>query len=304
VTDYKGKYDSRILFLDETGNWSDDKSIENWVIYDQDQGLLTVASDIPSDITALALGTVSSYDSQLGDNCDVTLIRPPANADSDHEPETVTPSSPKQEEPEAVTPSSPKQEEPETVTPSSPKQEATQPENPFADVDKDDYFYVPVLWAVQNGITTGIDTTHFDPGSPCTRAEIITFLWRAAGKPEPTTGNDPFIDLDQNAYYYKAVRWAAENGIALGMGNGKFVPNGTISRAQCVTFLFRALGGKAAAEIPFSDVPGSAYYAAAVAWAAENGITLGTSEDTFSPDEDCLRAQIVTFLYRAYNGDK
>lgn len=274
VTDYEGIYSSCIWFKDKNGEWSDDASIENWVTYDQERGLLTVSSDIPSDIEALALEVSAAYDSDLGDDCDVTLIRPSAYDDGDYEPETVTPASPKPEE--------------------------TQPKNPFVDVCEEEYFYDPVLWAIENGITTGVDAAHFDPKAPCTRAEIITFLWRAAGKPEPTTGSNPFRDLDESAYYCKAVLWAAENGITEGVGEGRFDPGGTVSRSQSVTFLYRALGGKAAADIPFSDVPGNAYYAAAVAWAAEHGITLGTSEDTFSPDDDCLRCQIVTFLFRAY----
>jgi len=130
---------------------------------------------------------------------------------------------------------------------------------------------------------------------------MVTFLWRAAGKPEPATTENPFTDLDEDAYYYKAVLWAAENGITVGTGDGKFDPDGTVTRAQGVTFLFRALHGSAAAGSGFADVDPDTYYYAAVLWATENGITLGTGDGKFSPDDNCLRAQIVTFLYRAYS---
>ncbi len=173
---------------------------------------------------------------------------------------------------------------------------------PFTDVLPGTYYYEAVKWAYLRGVTQGVGPNTFGPMLSCTRAQMVTFLWRAAGCPEPKAAASPFDDLDTNAYYYKAVLWAYENGITTGMSKTKFAPDGIVNRVQCVTFLFRALGGEAAASIPFSDVPGSAYYAAAVSWAAANGITLGTSEDTFSPDDDCLRAQIVTFLYRAYNG--
>ena len=174
----------------------------------------------------------------------------------------------------------------------------------FVDVDEDAYYYEAVLWAVDNGITTGSDATHFSPNEKCSRAQMVTFLWRAAGCPEPAAEGNPFTDVDEDAYYYKAVLWAAERGITLGTGEGKFSPAAAVTRGQTVTFLYRALEGKAEGEtIPFDDVDEDAFYAEAVQWAAENGITLGTGADAFSPDADCLRAQIVTFLYRAY-GEK
>ncbi len=174
---------------------------------------------------------------------------------------------------------------------------------PYADVPTGSYYYKAVDWADLLGITTGIGEGSFGPAQPCTRGQMVTFLWRAAGCPEPQTAADPFGDLDPDAYYYKAVLWAYENGIALGTGEGGFRPDLTVSRAMSVTFLYRALGGKAAQDSPFRDVDPDAYYAEAVAWAAENGITLGTSEEIFSPDDDCVRAQIVTFLYRACGGE-
>ena len=175
--------------------------------------------------------------------------------------------------------------------------------NPFIDVPEGSYFYDAVMWGVQNGITEGTNGNTFRPDMPCTRAQMVTFLWRAAGKPEPATTKNPFADLDENAYYYKAVLWAYENGITLGAGDGKFDPDGIVTRAQSVTFLFRALHGSVASGNRFTDVDPDAYYYEAVLWAAKNGITLGTGDGMFSPDDDCLRAQIMTFLYRAYHDD-
>jgi len=173
---------------------------------------------------------------------------------------------------------------------------------PFTDVHEDDWFYDAVVWAYPD-VATGTTDTTFSPYATCTRAQMVTFLWRAAGRPEPGATDNPFSDVDEGAYYYKAVLWAVENGITQGIGGGRFDPDGTVSRAQSVTFLWRALGGGAGTENPFADVQDGMYFYDAVLWAVENGITQGTSATTFSPDDDCLRAQIVTFLYRAY-GEK
>lgn len=171
--------------------------------------------------------------------------------------------------------------------------------NPFTDIRKSDYYYDAVLWAVDNGITTGTSATTFDPNKACTRAEMITFLWRAAGCPEPKGTGEAFVDVPESAYYYKAARWAAEQGITTGTGNGKFDPDGTCSRAQSVTFLYRFAGSPETAETPvFTDTAAESYYADAVAWATANGITTGTGAATFSPNASCTRAQIMTFLYR------
>jgi hypothetical protein len=175
---------------------------------------------------------------------------------------------------------------------------------PYRDVSPDSDYYDAVSWAELLGITEGVGDGSFDPAGTCTRAQMVTFLWRAAGSPEPVGTEAPFTDLDESAYYCKAVLWAAENGITAGVGDGRFDPEGTVSRSQSVTFLYRAFGGKAEGSSTFDDVPAGSYYADAVAWAAEQGITLGTSESTFSPDDDCLRAQIVTFLYRDYTGER
>ena len=171
---------------------------------------------------------------------------------------------------------------------------------PFVDVPADAYYYDAVLWAAENGITDGVDETHFAPDAICTRAQIVTFLWRAAGCPEPESLSS-FADVPADSYYAKAVAWAVEQGITVGTGDGKFSPDAPCTRAQCVAFLWRAQGTPDAAEgNPFIDVAEDTFYTDAVLWAAENGITLGTNADgtTFSPDGDCTRAQIVTFLYR------
>ncbi len=176
---------------------------------------------------------------------------------------------------------------------------------PYQDVSPDSDYYDAVSWAELLGITEGVGDGSFDPAGTCTRAQMVTFLWRAAGRPEPAAAECPFTDLDESAYYYKAVLWAAENGITAGVGDGRFDPEGTVSRAQSVTFLYRALGGgHAEGSSPFLDVEAGAYYENAILWAAENGITLGTGDRTFSPEDDCLRGQIVTFLYRAYTPER
>ena len=170
----------------------------------------------------------------------------------------------------------------------------------FTDVSKTDYFYDAVLWAVENGITTGTSRTRFSPYATCTRAQAVTFLWRASGSPTPKNSRMPFVDVSPNAYYYDAVLWALEKGITTGTSSTTFSPDAVIDRAQAVTFLYRANGAPSATEhTAFTDVPQTAYYADAVKWAVDRGITTGTSATAFSPNASCTRAQIVTFLYRA-----
>ena len=171
----------------------------------------------------------------------------------------------------------------------------------FADVPANAYFADAVKWAVDKGITNGLSDTMFGPYESCTRAQIVTFLWRAAGSPEPKTASS-FTDVPANAYYAKAVAWAVENGITNGMTETTFAPNATCTRGQSVTFLYRALKGSAGATSSFVDVPTNAFYADAVGWAVSGKVTDGTSNTTFSPDDNCTRGQIVTFLYRAYQG--
>uniref|UniRef100_UPI003AF0BF15 S-layer homology domain-containing protein n=1 Tax=Dysosmobacter sp. TaxID=2591382 RepID=UPI003AF0BF15 len=169
----------------------------------------------------------------------------------------------------------------------------------FVDVATGSYYEDAVDWAVENGITKGTDDTHFSPDGICTRAQAVTFLWRAAGSPEPETRTMPFTDIPVGSYYYDAVLWAVENGITKGTSDTTFTPNMTCTRAQIVAFLWRSEKSPAAGTAnPFADVKSTAYYADAVLWAVKENITKGTTNTTFSPDADCTRAQIVTFLYR------
>ena len=174
------------------------------------------------------------------------------------------------------------------------------PEQIFKDVPVDAYYYEAVKWAAEKGITGGVGNGLFAPNQPCTRAQIVTFLWRAAGSPAPKNMSS-FADVPADAFYAKAVAWAVENGITGGTGDGKFSPDATCTRAQSVTFLYRAAGSpKVSGSAEFGDVATNAYYADAVAWAAKNGITGGIGGGLFGSGSDCTRAQIVTFLYRNY----
>ena len=170
----------------------------------------------------------------------------------------------------------------------------------FADVPANAFFADAVKWAVDKGVTNGLTDTMFGPYEPCTRGQIITFLWRAAGSPEPKTAVS-FTDVPAGSYYAKAVAWAIENGITNGMTETTFAPDATCTRGQGVTFLYRALKGSASAASSFVDVPTNAFYADAVGWAVSGKVTDGTSNTTFSPDDNCTRGQIVTFLFRAYS---
>ena len=173
--------------------------------------------------------------------------------------------------------------------------------NFFYDVPNDAYYYEAVKWAVKNGITDGVGGSLFAPGQPCTRAQIVTFLWRAAGSPEPKGAAVGMTDVLSGSYYEKAVAWAIENGVTTGTTASTFSPDATCTRAQAVTFLARARNAKASGKAEFSDVPTGSYFAEAVAWAAANGVTEGVGSGLFGPDSNCTRGQIVTFLYRAYN---
>ena len=169
----------------------------------------------------------------------------------------------------------------------------------FVDAPAGSYFYEAVMWAVENGVTTGASASRFDPNGICTRAQTVTFLWRAAGSPKPETRTMPFADVPAGSYYYDAVLWAVENGITKGTSDTRFSPDDTCTRAQIVTFLWRSEKSPAAGTAnPFADVKSTAYYADAVLWAVKENITKGTTSTTFSPNADCTRAQIVTFLWR------
>ena len=172
--------------------------------------------------------------------------------------------------------------------------------SPFRDVPTDAYYYEAVKWAQKKGITGGIGDGLFGPNQPCTRAQIVTFLWRAADSPEPEGAAAGMTDVAAGSYYEKAVAWAIENGITTGTADGKFSPNAPCIRAQSMTFLFRASKASADGAPAFSDVAADAYYAEAVKWATDNGITNGTTSSTFSPAGGCTREQIVTFLWRLY----
>ncbi len=178
-------------------------------------------------------------------------------------------------------------------------EEEKQIENPFKDISEKDYYYDAVLWAVGNTITSGTTSSTFSPNMICTRAQMVTLLWRATGSPEPINTSCQFTDIDKNAYYYKAVLWAAENDFAIGTSLTTFSPELTVTRGQAATFMWRTEGKvKALTENPYIDVDKSYYYYDAILWAVENGITQGTSPTRFSPIAGCTRAQIVTFLYR------
>ena len=178
------------------------------------------------------------------------------------------------------------------------------PENPFVDVPEGIYFHDPVLWALEKGITKGVDATHFGPDMDCTRAQVVTFLWRAAGSPEPASLENPFADVKESDFFFKSVLWALEKGITKGVDATHFGPGAACTRAYVVTFLYRAMGKPeiTSTDSVFRDVadPG-VYYYTPVLWAVENGITKGVSANTFGVDQICSRAQIVTFLYRAYS---
>ena len=170
----------------------------------------------------------------------------------------------------------------------------------YSDVVLDSYYEEPVRWAVSKGITSGTGNGLFSPNAACTRAQVVTFLWRAMGCPEPVSDENPFSDVTEDDYFYKSVLWAVENGITAGTGNGQFSPNAPCTRGQVATFLWRAQGQPQAEtdENPFSDVTSSDYFYNSVLWAVENGITAGTGNGLFSPNASCTRGQVVTLLYR------
>ena len=176
------------------------------------------------------------------------------------------------------------------------------PQISFTDVKPGAFYAEAVGWALANGITKGTSDTTFSPGKGCTRAEVVTFLWRAAGEPEPAAANNPFGDVGAKSYYYKAVQWAVENNVTTGTSSTTFSPSATCTRAQIVTFLWRYNGAPKpeSDRNPFTDVKKSAYFGKAVLWAVENGITEGTSKTKFSPSSVCTRGQVVTFLYRSF----
>ncbi len=173
----------------------------------------------------------------------------------------------------------------------------------FSDVEEGEYYFDAVCWAVRNGITTGTSATEFSPEEGCTRGQVVTFLWRASGEPEPEKTVNPFTDVKESDYFYKAVLWAVEKEITLGTSQNTFSPEDTCTRGQIVTFLYRSEDSPAptSSANPFGDVKDDDYFKDPVLWAVECGITLGSSEKTFSPNDTCTRGQVVTFLYRNAN---
>lgn len=192
------------------------------------------------------------------------------------------------------------QTEPASEPADEPAPDAPAPEaTTFVDVSADAYYAAPVSWAVEKGVTTGVDDTHFAPDASCTRAQMVTFLWRAAGSPALAAAENPFADVASGEYYCDAVLWAVENGITQGTDAAHFSPDAVVDRAQSVTFLYRLSGDKTDGGNPFADVSEGAYYYDAVLWAVSEGVTNGTASTAFSPNADCTRGQIVTFLFRA-----
>ena len=171
---------------------------------------------------------------------------------------------------------------------------------PFTDVHAGSYYYDAVQWAVEMQVTKGMDEAHFAPNGGCTRAQVVTFLWRSKGAFEPRSEVCPFSDVKPGSYYEQAVLWALENGITKGASDTEFSPDATCTRGQIVTFLhrFEGLPRPSGTAMPFEDVSAGAYYETAVRWAVEVGVTKGTSETAFSPNAACTRGQVVTFLYR------
>ena len=171
------------------------------------------------------------------------------------------------------------------------------------DVKDKDWFAASVLWAKENGVTGGTSATTFSPNDSCTRAQVVTFLWAANGKPEPASTDNPFADVREKDWYYKAVLWAVEKGITGGISATEFGPNNTCTRAQIVTFLYAAAGKpEIDGNSSFNDVRDKDWFAKPVIWAAENGVTGGIGEGKFGPNDNCTRAQVVTFLYKVYGG--
>ncbi len=229
------------------------------------------------------------------------------------QPTEPQPTEPQPTEPEPTEPE-PTDPEPTDPQPTSPRPTQPQPTQPkptkpqpfrFDDVqDPAQYYFDPVYWAYERGITAGTDKNLFSPQEGCTRAQVVTFLWRSVGQPEPETKIMPFVDVPADAYYYKAVLWAAEQQITQGTSATEFSPNQTCTRAQIVTFLWRSAAQpeQGSGAMPFGDLKPTDYYYTSVQWAVTQRITAGTTETTFEPASPCTRGQIVTFLYRYLSG--
>ena len=249
-------------------------------------GFYITVGDAPLvELTGLTL-TPKKVDLEVGKTCQLSAVKEPANAEGSLTWTSSKPAVAAVDKSGKVTASKP-------LVPEVPG-------TSFTDVPTGAYYEEAVGWAVEKGITKGTSDSTFTPDGVCTRAQAVTFLWRAAGSPAAKAGSLPFADVKAGSYYDDAVRWAVENGVTVGTSATTFSPNATCSRAQIVTFLWRAQKSPAAGSAnPFDDVADSAYYADAVQWAVQKDITKGTGATAFSPDANCIRAQIVTFLYRS-----
>ncbi|MCI9443099.1 MAG: leucine-rich repeat protein [Oscillospiraceae bacterium] len=274
----------------------------------------TTAGVMTEDVRLYVIDSTGEPEKEVlpdGSGTEVPITKPdePDTPDTPSKPTYPTyPSKPSTPPSTSTAPTTPTTTPPTPTTPAEPEQpvQPAEPETPaeeplpFTDVAKDAYYYDAVRWAVAQGITTGAAATTFAPGEPCTRGQVVTFLWRAAGSPSPQGSGSPFLDVKPGAYYYDAVLWAVEQGITSGTSATAFSPDETVTRGQTAAFLYRAAGSPAVSgSNPFADVDSGAYYADAVRWAAAQGIASGTSDTMFSPDDACTRAHIVTFLYRA-----
>lgn len=234
---------------------------------------------------------------QKSNNIQFTVTESTATAPSSEDTDDTSTSSDTTSDDTSTTDGSASEETEPTPVPVEPTRPTV---GEFTDVFEDEYFADAVEWAVESGITSGTDKTHFGPNQSCTRAQAVTFLWRAAGKPEPAGTGKAFADVSADSYYAKAVQWAVEQGITSGTSETKFSPESTCTRAQIVTFLYRSENSPDTAGTgSFGDVPSGAYYEKAVVWAVENNITSGTGNGKFSPEKNCVRGQIVAFLYRS-----
>lgn len=279
---------------DLTVGWTDDRNTYNnlfWEItraYYPDFGsgsaTLPALAVLDKDCNVLYYVSGSDFERSTLEE----ILKPYAQEASQPEP-SDPPSDP-------GTPSTP--ETPPATEPDPDPQPEPKPSVSFVDVSGSDYCYDAVQWAVSNGITSGTSSDRFSPNAACNRAQVVSFLWRAAGSPAPT-GDATFTDVKSDDYFRDAVLWAVEKGITNGTGNGAFSPYTPVNRAQAVTFLHRYAGEPAASGATFADVPADAYYTVAVKWASATNVTNGIGVDTFGPNSGCTRGQVVTFLYRS-----
>lgn len=309
-------WDETVLELDKQSVTLDENFAGGmWAANSDVPGQLRIAWASMENVTADGALITLTFTASESADADTYPISITASGVSNQEGETITITTSdaevtlsEEERPSSrpVKPDKPEKDEP---VDDEPVIEQPQEEQPvkffFVDVPETAYYYQPALWTAEEGITAGTAPGIFSPEVPCNRAQALTFLWRAYGSPEPALVENPFADVSSDAYYSKAVLWAVEQGITTGTTETTFSPNATVTRAQIAAFLYRSVqatgGGFQGAwmfRIPFTDLPEWAFEA--IAWCYMKGITTGTSETTFSPDQPCTRGQIVTFLYRAF----